>query len=421
MNKTSLEKEKTAEPLEEPKVNVPDDTSPEVVNEDENVTVEFDKMGLNENILRGIYGYGFERPSLIQSKAIPIIVSGKDIIAQSQSGTGKTGAFTIGTLHHIDDKKSGCQAIILAPTRELASQIRDVCKNLSQYITVKIILAVGGTDINSARRELENGSSIVVGTPGRVIDMIERKYINTRTIKLLVLDEADEMLSEIFEDQIKSIIQKIPRDAQICLFSATIPPAVLSLAKKFMNSPKRILIEQEQLTLEGIQQFYIDAGNGRQNEIENRKYDIFCDIFKVMSISQTMVYVNSKDKADWLRSNLEKDKFTVSVIHGSLSHNDREYIMKDFKTGKTRILISTDLLARGIDIQQVSIVINYDLPNNNECYLHRIGRSGRFGRKGIAINIIGGREFQKKSSLENFYDIEIKPMPEPDSLGEFLN
>lgn len=365
----------------------------------------FDDMGLKENLLRGIYSHGFEKPSMIQSKAVVPISSGRDVLAQSQSGTGKTGAFVIGALQRIDDTKDGCQAMVVTPTRELAEQILDVCTSISQYVNVKPVLCVGGSNIYDAKKSIESGCTVVIGTPGRIIDMIERRFLSTENIKLMIMDEADEMLSNSFLQQIKIIIQNIPTTSQICLFSATLPVEVVDLTKKFMDNPQHILVKKEQLTLEGIKQFYIDVDN------EKWKLDTFCDLYNIMSISQSMIYVNTKRKAESLQNLLKDRNFTVSVIHSNMSNSERSAIMKEFRNGGTRILISTDLLSRGIDIQQVSIVINYDLPNNKECYIHRIGRSGRFGRKGVAINFATSRDTWKLDELQEFYQTKIEPMP----------
>lgn len=365
----------------------------------------FDDMKLNENLLRGIYSYGFEKPSMIQSKAVVPIASGRDVLAQSQSGTGKTGAFVIGTLQRINGNVDGCQAIIVTPTRELALQILDVCTCLGQYLNIKPILCVGGSNIYDSKRELESGCTIAIGTPGRIIDMMERRFLPTDKVKIMVLDEADEMLSNSFLHQIKTIIQCIPSDTQVCLFSATLPPEVIDLTKHFMDNPQHILVKREQLTLEGIKQFYINVDN------EKWKFDTFCDLYNTISISQSMIYVNTKKKAEDIYNRLRDQNFTASVIHSDMKHSERSAIMKEFRNGGTRILISTDLLSRGIDIQQVSIVVNYDLPNNKECYIHRIGRSGRFGRKGIAINFATQNDIWKLDELQEFYSTKIESMP----------
>lgn len=373
---------------------------------------DFEEMNLKENLLRGIYGYGFEKPSEIQSKAIVQVATGRDIIAQAQSGTGKTGTFVISTLQQIDDTVEGCQAIILAPVRELAFQIGEVAKSIGNYLNIKPVVCVGGSNIYDARRELSEGTTIVVGTPGRVIDMIERGFLSTRMLRMMVLDEADEMLSSSFLTQIKKIIMEVPETTQVCLFSATMPQEVLEITKHFMENPVNILVQQDQLTLDGISQFYVDVGQ------EKWKFETFCDLYELISISQSMVYVNTKHKADWMRDTLEERKFTVSVIHSGMTPAERTAIMKQFRNGDTRILISTDMLSRGIDVQQVSIVINYDVPNNRESYLHRIGRSGRFGRKGVAINLVSRQDFWKIDELKKFYSTNIEPLPE--EINSFL-
>jgi len=376
----------------------------------------FDKMNLKTNLLRGIYNYGFEKPALIQMKTIPNIITGVDLIAQSQSGTGKTGAFTIGTIQRIDDTVKGCQACILAHTRELAQQIYEVCKNLALYTNVNAVLCIGGQDIRQTKTELSKGAVITIGTPGRIIDLIKKGFLSTRLLQTLVVDEADEMLSFSFQEQIKTIIKYIPNTTQICLFSATLSPQVLELTKRFMRDPVNILIEPEKLTLDGIKQFYIDV------DTELWKFETFCDIYDIVSVSQTIVYVNTIKRGEELKKQLEEKHFTVSLIHSDMLINDRIKIMKEFRSGTSRILISTDLLARGIDVQQISIVINYDFPRNKnfkESYLHRIGRSGRFGKKGIAINLITKYDKQGLTELKDFYKTNVEPMP--DNVQQFLS
>ena len=371
---------------------------------------KFEDMNLDDSILRGLYSYGFENPSAIQKKAIVPIMKGDDVLAQAQSGTGKTGTFVTATLERIDKKLSGCQAIIITPTRELAYQITDVFKNIGQYINVKFVPCVGGTNIQEFKNEITNVPNqtpiVIIGTPGRIIDMIERHYLSTRVIKLLVVDEADEMLSTSFQIQIKSIIQMIPKSTQICLFSATMPIEVVDLTKKFMDNPLNILVKKEEVTLDGIKQYFINVDQ------EKWKVETFCDLYNMISVGQSMVYVNTISKAEWLKNRLTDRDFTVTVIHSKMKPTERTSVMKDFRAGTSRVLISTDLLSRGIDIQQISVVINYDLPNNKECYIHRIGRSGRFGRKGVAINFCTNRDHWKLEELEKFYDTCIEQMPQ---------
>lgn len=376
----------------------------------------FDNMQLKTNLLRGIYSYGFEKPSLIQSKAIPFIMTGRDLIAQSQSGTGKTGAFVISSLQRIDENVKGTQVIIMAHTRELAQQIYEVSKNIGHYTAIKSVLCIGGQNIQQTQAELNNVTSLVIGTPGRIIDLIKRRIISTRLVRLLVIDEADEMLSYSFQEQIKTIMKYLSDTAQVCLFSATLSDPVLELTKQFMNNPHNILIKPEKLTLEGIKQFYIDTDS------ELWKFETLCDIYNVLSVGQTIIYVNTIKRGIELKKQLEEKRFTVSLIHSEMPIDERIKIMKEFRSGSTRILISTDLLARGIDIQQISIVINYDFPrgrNFKESYLHRIGRSGRFGKKGIAINLLTKHDVYGVSELKDYYKTNIVPMPE--NVQEYLS
>jgi translation initiation factor 4A len=367
---------------------------------------EFEEMNLKENILRGLFKYGFTKPSAIQSKAIPLVLLKRDLIAQSQSGTGKTGAFVISTLERINENINGCQSIVISPTRELSQQIYNVFTAIGHYTKIKFDLCVGGTRVQDSRNKLRNGVHIVIGTPGRIIDMIERRFLNTRTVRLLVFDEADELLKGTFIEQIKNIINSIPNNAQICLFSATMPERELELTKNFLNDPIMVLVDKEKLSLKEIKQFYINV------EKECWKLDTLCDIYGSISINQAMIYVNTKEKAIQLSKNLTEKNFTVSVFHSQMQPSERLEVMKKFRNGVTRILVSTDLLARGIDIEQVSIVVNYDLPRNVEHYLHRIGRSGRFGRKGVAINFIAYDDINMLKYLEKHYDISIGEMPE---------
>lgn len=369
----------------------------------------FDSMNLKESILRGIYSYGFEYPSVIQKTGIVPIIECNDCIAQSQSGTGKTATFCIGNLQLIDEESKFTQAIIIAPTRELASQIFNVIRSLSSFTNINIVKCVGGEPVRS-NVELINSKThpahIIVGTPGRISDFIKRKYIKTDKLKILTLDEADECLSKGFKDQVYDIFQKLPEDIQVALFSATMPQEMLELTKKFMRNPKMILVKNEQLTLEGIKQYYINC------EEKRWKFDTLCDIYEVVSIAQCIIYCNTKYQLDWLNRSLSERNFTVSCIHGDLPTSERNEIMKDFRSGASRILISTDLLSRGIDVQQVSLVINYDLPSQFESYIHRIGRSGRYGRKGVSINLCTKFDINKIKEIERFYETQIDPLPQ---------
>jgi translation initiation factor 4A len=298
-----------------------------------------------------------------------------------------------------------CQALILAPTRELANQSHKVVCSIGDYLNVVAHACIGGTKVADDIDMLRRGVHIVVGTPGRVFDMIERRALDVRNVKLFVLDEADEMLSRGFTDQIYDVFRKLPENVQVGLFSATMPEEVLEMTGKFMNDPKRILVKRDELTLEGIKQFYVAV------EREEWKLDTLCDLYETLTITQAIIYCNARRKVDWLTEQLHSRDFTVSALHGDMDQKERELIMKEFRSGSSRVLITTDLLARGIDVQQVSLVINYDLPKDRENYIHRIGRSGRFGRKGVAINFIVSDDVRVLRDIEQFYNTQIEEMP----------
>ena len=372
----------------------------------------FDDFELKENLLRGIYSYGFENPSDIQCKALPIINAKKDLFAQAQSGTGKTGAFTIGALNLLDDSLKKTQVLILNPTYELVNQNYDVMKAMSQYMDVNIMKVVGKTSLVECKNDLKKEPEIIIGTPGRVLDMISNRYLYTDNIKFLVFDEADEMLSSGFMDTIYDIIKYISKDTQICLFSATRTDETTDLSNKFLNNPELILVEHQNVTLEGIKQYKIVIN-------EEWKYDTLIDIYNLLNISQCIIYINYKNKLMNLYDELKKNNYPVDCIHGEITKEDRESKLFNFKNGKTRILLSTDLLARGIDVQQLNLVINFDLPRSKETYIHRIGRSGRYGRKGVAINFVTNRDLGYLNEIEEHYKISIDDMPQ--NVGDILN
>jgi translation initiation factor 4A len=365
----------------------------------------FDGMEIPEELLRGIYAYGFEKPSAIQQRAIKPTMLGRDLIAQAQSGTGKTATFAIGTLAKLDPKLRECQSLILAPTRELAQQIQKVVIALGDYMDLQVHACVGGTAVRDDIRTLQGGVHVVVGTPGRVYDMINRRALRLDSIKQFFLDEADEMLSRGFKDQIYDIFKFLPESVQVCLFSATMPLDVLEVTQRFMRDPVRILVKKDELTLEGIKQFYIAV------EREEWKLDTLCDLYETLTITQAIIYCNTRRKVDWLQEQMQERDFTVSCMHGDMDQRERDIIMREFRSGSSRVLITTDLLARGIDVQQVSLVINFDLPTNRENYIHRIGRSGRFGRKGVAINFLTEGDVRYLRDIEQFYQTEITEMP----------
>jgi len=298
-----------------------------------------------------------------------------------------------------------CQVLILAPTRELAQQIHKVLNALGDYMQVESHACVGGTAVRDDIQILQKGVQIVVGTPGRVNDMITRNALRLEKLRMFILDEADEMLSRGFKDQIYDVFQYLPSEVQVCLFSATMPMQILEMTKRFMRNPVRILVKKEQLTLEGIKQFYVAV------EREDWKLDTLCDLYETLTITQAIIYCNTRRKTEWLCEKMTHRDFTVSAMHGDMEMNARQLIMREFRSGSSRVLITTDLLARGIDVQQVSLVINYDLPTNRENYIHRIGRSGRFGRKGVAINFVTSEDVRSLREIEQFYNTQIEEMP----------
>lgn len=369
---------------------------------------KWDDMNLpNMDVLRGIYAYGFENPSPIQSKSIVPILNGHDVIAQAQSGTGKTGAFTVAALS-ILKKVNETQVMILVPTHELAHQISKVLEALSykmDWVKVKTIL--GGSSIESDIRTMkQNVPHILVGCPGRMLDMIKRRQLVVSTIKLFVLDEADEMLSSGFKTQVFDIYAYLNADVQVALFSATMDYNMNSVAEQLSTNPIKISVEKESLTLEGIKQYYVAI----QNNYE--KYEVLKDIYSKISMSQCIVYANTVYRAEHLKEAMFCENFPVCCIHGNMPKEQRESIFNGFLKGEFRVLISTDLTSRGIDIQQVAVVINFDVPKSVHTYLHRIGRSGRWGRKGTGINFVTKYDVHMVRSIEKYYDTQIDELPE---------
>jgi translation initiation factor 4A len=362
---------------------------------------------LDPNLLRGIYAYGFDNPSIIQQKSILSLFDRKDMIAQAQSGTGKTGAFSVGVLQNIDTSVKKVQGVILAPTRELAKQIHDVVTGLGSFMkTLKVQLLVGGTSTEQDISALKNDTPhIIVGCPGRVHDMIRRNHIRGSDIKMIVLDEADEMLSVGFKEQVYNIFNFLSSSVQVCLFSATMPEELHTLSDKFLRSPVKILVKSEQLTLEGIVQHLIAL------EDDSHKYSTLKDIFHMISVTQSIIYCNSIKRVTDLHEAMLQDNFPVCCIHSGMEKSERDAAFRDFKCGKHRVLISSNVTARGIDVQNVGVVINFDVPKDVHTYLHRIGRSGRWGRKGVAVNFVTRWDIKKIKEFEVYYNTAITEMP----------
>jgi len=360
------------------------------------------------DLLRGIYAIGFETPSPIQKKAISPMFDKKDVIAQAQSGSGKTGCFAVASLQLTDVTKSVPQVLILSPTRELAMQTQNVIDTIgNQMKGMKTQLLIGGTSTEEDIRKLnENSPQIIIGCPGRVHDMMRRKRLQTKDLKLIVIDEADEMLSSGFKEQVYNIFQFMPNEIQVGLFSATMPIELHSLTEKFMRNPIKILVKSEQLTLEGIEQFYIALDS------DDQKYDALKDLYGIISMSQCIIYCNSVKRVSDLYDAMTADNFPVCQIHSNMEKEDRNASYEAFKSGSQRVLISSNVTARGIDIQQVSTVVNFDVPKCIHTYLHRIGRSGRWGRKGIGINFVTRRDARNIKDVENHYQTQIKELPQ---------
>jgi translation initiation factor 4A len=362
------------------------------------------KLGLSNDVLKGIYSYGYEKPSQIQRIAIKPIIEGHDIVIQSHSGTGKTATFIIGLLERIDININKPQCIIISNTRELADQTYKVFLSLSQYTKIKCNLCIGG-DMQSKYNIDYIKDHVIIGTPGRISDLINKEIILCSDIKIIIIDEADDVLSASFRKQVKKIFNKIPKESQVVLISATIPEEMSGLFDSLLKPDYlSILVKNDELTLDGIIQYYINID-------EEYKLDALIDLYKFISIGQAIVYCNKKYKADELKHLLIDKSFSVSILHGDMIQKEREDIMKEFRTGSTRILITTDILSRGIDIQQVSLVINYDMPKYPQTYIHRIGRSGRFGRKGAAINFVTKREKNILNFIQKLYNTQIIPLP----------
>jgi translation initiation factor 4A len=363
----------------------------------------WDDLNIPIDLLRGIYAHGFEKPSNIQSLACMPLIMGRDLLAQAQSGTGKTGAFVVGALARIDLQQLTTQVIILSPTRELAMQTAEVVVNLSTMMKLTTKTLIGGSHVDTY--ELKNNPPhIVVGTPGRINEMLCKKALSSN-IKLVILDEADELFSFGFKEQILEILSKFKADTQIALFSATIPQNILPSVLALLKDPIQITVIPEKLVLDGISQYFVAVSD------DNQKFLTLKDLFSSCTLYQTIIYCNSVERVVELYHAMKTDGYPVCCIHSNMEKNERTDTYNEFKSGRFRVLISSNVTARGIDIQQVSIVINFDLPKDPHTYLHRIGRSGRWGRKGIGINFITKYDVDNIKSIESHYNIEIEELP----------
>lgn len=373
----------------------------------------FDDLNLKKDLLEGIYLYGFKNPSDIQIKGIEAICTGKDCILQSQSGTGKTATYLLGILNRLEVNNK-LQGIVIAPTRELADQVFNVAKELTKKSKLSVVKCTGGTNIYKNKKEIKN-KNLIVGTIGRINHMIQDKIIQLHSLKILVIDEADDILMDGLSDKLKNIFERIPDGTQICFISATLSYNVFNVTKKVMHDPIQVLLKKHEIAVPLISQFYLDV------EQEENKFDVLLDIYNLISTSQAIIFCNTIRKITWLNENLIKNNFPITAIHGKMTQDERNDIVNEFRNGKTRILLTTDLLARGIDIPQVNLVINYDIPPNKETYIHRIGRCGRFGKKGISITFVKSEDAMDVKCLnkmKNFYKIDLKEMP--DNVHEYI-
>ena len=375
----------------------------------------FENLNLKKELLESIYLHGFKKPSLIQIKGISSLNTGRDCILQSQSGTGKTATYLLGVMNRIE-KGNKIQGIILSPTRELSEQVFKVAKILSKKTQIKICKCIGGTSMGENINKLKK-SNLLIGTIGRIQHLIEEKKLKLDNLKIFVLDEADDILIDGLVDKIDYIFKKIKEiKCQICLISATLSSNIFKVSKKVMNDPIKVLLKKNEIVVDLISQFYLDT------ELEEYKFDVLLDLYNIISTSQAIIFCNTIRKVNWLSKKLEEENFPITSIHGKMTQLERNDIVKEFRNGKTRILLTTDLLSRGIDIPQVNLVINFDIPPNKETYIHRIGRCGRFGKKGVSITLVkmeDPSDVKSLNRLKNFYDINIKELPE--DIENYLN
>lgn len=363
---------------------------------------------LPDDLLRGVYSIGFERPSTIQQKAVYPIYCGRDVIAQAQSGTGKTGSFTIGSLSRVKPNVHGIQIVALAPTHELARQIASVYQGIGQHIPgYSVRTFIGGSSVKEDVRFLDkNPPTVAVGCPGRIYDLMRQGALRTDNVKVFVIDEADEMLSQGFQEQVRNIFSMFPEDVQVAIFSATMNDAVIDITRRFMRDPVSIVMEREKLSLDGIAQYYVGVYNDAD------KYNLLQHLLSKLNITQCIIYCNSVNRVNQLTQQMGRDGYSVCCMHRDMNKAEREESFSEFKNGGCKFLVSSNITARGIDVQQVSLVINYDITRDMHTYLHRIGRSGRWGRKGTAINFLTRYDMPIKYDLERYYRMQIRELPE---------
>lgn len=367
----------------------------------------FEEMCLDTRIMRAIAEMGFEQPSPIQAQSIPIAVEGKDMIGQARTGTGKTASFGIPMLQRINPKDKNLQAIVLCPTRELAIQSANEIRKLAKFLHgIKVLPIYGGQEISKQIRSLKGGVQIVIGTPGRVMDHLRRHTLKPQTVDIVVLDEADEMLNMGFREDIETILGQLPEERQTMLFSATMPKPILEIAKRYLHEPEIVKVIQKELTVPKIEQYYYEVNPRKKNEVLSRLLDMY-------DPSLSLVFCNTKRKVDELVADLKGRGYFAEGLHGDMKQSQRDRVMNGFRNGCTDILVATDVAARGIDVDDVEAVFNYDVPQDDEYYVHRIGRTGRAGREGRAFTLVVGKEIYKLKDIQRYCKTKIRRQPIP--------
>lgn len=367
----------------------------------------FEEMCLDTRIMRAIAEMGFEQPSPIQAQSIPIAVEGKDMIGQARTGTGKTASFGIPMLQRINPKDKNLQAIVLCPTRELAIQSANEIRKLAKFLHgIKVLPIYGGQEISKQIRSLKGGVQIVIGTPGRVMDHLRRHTLKPQTVDIVVLDEADEMLNMGFREDIETILGQLPEERQTMLFSATMPKPILEIAKRYLHEPEIVKVIQKELTVPKIEQYYYEVNPRKKNEVLSRLLDMY-------DPSLSLVFCNTKRKVDELVADLKGRGYFAEGLHGDMKQSQRDRVMNGFRNGRTDILVATDVAARGIDVDDVEVVFNYDVPQDDEYYVHRIGRTGRAGREGRAFTLVVGKEIYKLKDIQRYCKTKIRRQPIP--------
>ncbi len=370
-------------------------------------TVKFDELQLDERILRAVTDMGFEEMSPIQAQAIPVQMEGRDVIGQAQTGTGKTAAFGIPLLQKIDRDSKKLQAIALCPTRELAIQVAEEIRRLAKYMHgIKVLPIYGGQDIVRQIRGLKDGVQIIIGTPGRVMDHMRRKTIRCDHVHTVILDEADEMLNMGFLEDMETILGQLPEDRQTVMFSATMPMAIQEIARKFQKSPVNVKVVKKELTVPKVTQYYYEVK-------PKTKVEVMCRLLDMYAPKLSVAFCNTKKQVDELVQELQGRGYFAEGLHGDLKQEQRDRVMNSFRNGTTEILVATDVAARGIDVDDVGAVFNYDIPQDDEYYVHRIGRTGRAGKEGIAFSFVVGKEVYKLRDIQRYCKTKIIPQAIP--------